>query len=87
MKYTNLLCKVILLLDNLYEFICQIDILNHYIFWKHTIFVSGMKISQLNYIPGHRLHELRLLKLIYYLYINLSNLSIWILIVTFIYLK
>ena len=40
----------------LYEFICQIDILNHYIFWKHTSFCKwNQNFSVKLYISGHRL--------------------------------
>ena len=39
-----------------YEFICQIDILNHYIFWKHTSFCKlNENFSVKLYISGHRL--------------------------------
>ena len=40
----------------LYEFICQIDKLNDYIFWKHTSFCKWNKnFSVKLYISGHRL--------------------------------
>ena len=40
----------------LYEFICQIDILNHYIFWKHTLLCKwNENFSVKLYISGHRL--------------------------------
>ena len=40
----------------LYEFICQIDILNHYIFWKHTSFCKWNENFLVKlYISGHRL--------------------------------
>ena len=40
----------------LYEFKCQIDILNHYISWKHTSFCKWNKnFSMKLYISGHQL--------------------------------
>ena len=40
----------------LYEFICQTDILNHYIFWKHTSFCKWNKnFSVKLYISENRL--------------------------------
>ena len=40
----------------LYEFICQIVIVNHYIFWKHTSFCKcNESFSVKLYISGHRL--------------------------------
>ena len=68
MKYMCILCKVIP-----YEFICQKDILNRYIFWKHTSFCKwNENFSMKLYISGHRLrsqtpvpHWFKLLKPIY----------------------
>ena len=40
----------------LYEFIGSIDILNHYIFWKHNSFCKwNENFSVKLYISGHRL--------------------------------
>ena len=40
----------------LHEFICQIDILNFYIFWEHTSFCkSNENFSVKFYISGHQL--------------------------------
>ena len=40
----------------LYEFICQIYILNHYIFWKHTSFCKwNENFSVKLYISEHQL--------------------------------
>ena len=56
MKYTYLLCSRTII-DIIYEFICQKDILNHYIFWKHASHCNwnGIKFSVKLYISGHRL--------------------------------
>ena len=44
------------IIDMLYEFICQKDILNHYIFWKHISFCKwNENFSVKLYISGHQL--------------------------------